>query len=77
LIKKENLEKIIGMLSLDYIFYPDETAKKLIIELLKVLSKDKPTGTDLKNAFGRILYPEKKEITIDQKREFRKNHWNA
>jgi hypothetical protein len=58
---------MLNLVNLTYIFYPDETANKLIIELLKVLSKDKPTGTDLKNAFGRILYPEKKEIFMEGK----------
>jgi hypothetical protein len=66
LITKENLKTIITILSRIYAFNPDERIRNLIVELLKMRDKGRPSVIDLRNAFGKTLYPEKREITIDK-----------
>lgn len=60
MIIKEDIGMIIKVLSHAYVIYPNEKIKELILELLKVWDKDKPNVKDLKNSFGRVLYPEKR-----------------
>lgn len=65
MIKKEDIGMIIKAFSHAYVLCPNEKVRNLISELLEIWDKNKPTGIDLKNAFGRALYPEKKEIIND------------